>query len=333
MINPIAPLVGCLYLVTVLGFLKEKWSPWPFLFSIPLAFLPQELIFYYVACGIIFLFYLSIKIRRLSQDSVVRQRAKLMLLAIFVTALIAVLGHRGALLFLAALPVPAAIGYGLLHHNLFEVDEIIKQSILYSVTLLLITALYGLFLWFSNLYLEGLIFSQNRMVILFSAIFFLFYFKSLARPVKATIDHLFFRKKSDSPKVLAKIRDSLASIMDLDSLVTTIKGVILENLAVQNCELLLVEKLPADSALVKLARERKKIISNNELENNPRFFKVLAEMARLEAAFIEPIFFHEKMIGLLVVGKPQPGTSFTLSDIALLNFLANQAGVGIENAS
>jgi GAF domain-containing protein len=52
-----------------------------------------------------------------------------------------------------------------------------------------------------------------------------------------------------------------------------------------------------------------------------------------ESAIVaEPLLYHDRLVGVLLVGHAQPGRHFTPQDRELLAVLAAQAAVAIENA-
>lgn len=306
----------------------------------------------YVGLGIAYLIFHVYYTTYAGKDATMRQRAKLLLAGITISGIIAIFAYRMNLRELSTfstIAIPLAISYGALRLNLYEVDEIIKRSILYTLTLVVIAVIYGLFLWASNIYLEGLIFSQDKIIILAVIIFFLFYFNNLKRPVQATLDRTFYRKKANYQKAFEEIRDRLSVIMDIEMLALTVKDLIKKYLLVDTAEVLIANaghkdlesangetKLPQEAEIIKIARDKNRLVSNDEILNDPKLKAVktiaLGQMAKIESAFVLPFYYREKMMGIITLGRIQSGVSFNLKDLELLDFLANQTGIALENA-
>jgi len=132
-------------------------------------------------------------------------------------------------------------------------------------------------------------------------------------------------------------------------LTDTVKNIAREDFFVEDAEVLLKDpeqkdyhsynqsvKIPNQAEIIKLVQEKKQLISHDELLNDPQFQSIkissLAQMARIEAAFLQPIFYHDEMIAILCLGRLKSGVSLILKDITFLGFLANQTGVALENA-
>ncbi len=318
----------------------------------------QPLSYLFALLGIVHFVFETIKTRYKSQQALPRQRAKLLIaafiLTLFFLALAAIAYASNLipyypLLIIAAAFLPLAISYGVLHYNLFEADEIIKRSLLYILTMIIIASIYGLFLYLSDLYLEGLIFSQNQIFLLGVILFFLFYFKNIKRPIQATLDKIFYRKRGNIQVVFSQVRDKLSVIMDIELVINTVINILRTRLFVENANVFIYQekenlfqnydgtlKLKKDSELIKLTEEKKKLFSNDEIMHNPKLskskIKVMAQMAQIEAVFIIPFYFRKKMLGLISLGKSQAGESLNLMDIELLEIVANQTGVALENA-
>lgn len=318
----------------------------------------EPISYLFALLGISHFIFQTIKTRYRSQQALFRQRAKLLIasfiLSTFFIALagiayISQLFPYYPLLLIAAAFLPLAISYGVLHYNLFEADEIIKRSLFYILTMVVIASIYGLFLYLSNLYLEGLIFSQNQTFLLGIILFFLFYFKNIKRPIQATLDKIFYRKRGDFQAVSEKVREELSVIMDIELVINTVINILKTRLFVENANVFILQeksnifqnyegtlKLEKNSELIKLVEEKNKLFSTDEIMHNPKLskskIKVMAQMAQIEAVFVIPFFFRKKMIGLISLGKPQAGESLNLMDIALLEIVAKQTGVALENA-
>jgi sigma-B regulation protein RsbU (phosphoserine phosphatase) len=95
-------------------------------------------------------------------------------------------------------------------------------------------------------------------------------------------------------------------------------------------------KLPADDPLIQKIAERKKEVTIYDIERDP-FFEAdrkSCEQAieQLGATLIVPLIYEDRLTGLISLGRKKSGKFYRREDINLLNTLANQGAVAIENA-
>ncbi len=95
-------------------------------------------------------------------------------------------------------------------------------------------------------------------------------------------------------------------------------------------------ELSYDDPLVKKISERKKEVTIYDVQEDP-FYKdnreAYAEIfERLNATLIIPLIYEHKLIGLISLGRKKSGKFYRREDVNLLNILANQGAVAIENA-
>jgi len=60
--------------------------------------------------------------------------------------------------------------------------------------------------------------------------------------------------------------------------------------------------------------------------------KGITEKLRLKQFLVMPLRSHEKMLGIIIVGKQNTNISFTSNDLSLLNVIANQSAIALQNA-
>lgn len=94
--------------------------------------------------------------------------------------------------------------------------------------------------------------------------------------------------------------------------------------------------LPADLPFLMRVAEKRKIVSRYDLEEDP-FFEKEREAGRqvfdhLGATLLVPIVYENELKGIMGLGDKKSGKFYRIEDIKLLNTLANQGAVAIENA-
>jgi hypothetical protein len=118
--------------------------------------------------------------------------------------------------------LPLSIGLAILRSHLWDIDLLIRRTLVYSV----LTAILAL-VYFSSVVLLQSIFStaggqRSAAVIIFSTLAIAALFTPLHRRVQDSIDRRFYRKKYDAAQVLAAFSATLREEVDLEHLTNSI---------------------------------------------------------------------------------------------------------------
>ena len=94
--------------------------------------------------------------------------------------------------------------------------------------------------------------------------------------------------------------------------------------------------LQADEPFIKKIAEKKKEVTMYDVQADP-FFEDLRTSCKdtfdqLQATLIVPLIYEDRLTGLISLGDKKSGKFYRQEDINLLNTLANQGAVAIENA-
>jgi two-component system NtrC family sensor kinase len=248
-------------------------------------------------------------------------------------------------------------GVGLFRHDLLDMGILIKKSLIYSILMALLTCLYALIIIGVDIAFKGFDFTDS---ILFPILFFLLIAVILG-PIKSRIqtfvDRIFFKEKADYQKTIKNVSQMIVSILDLNEIGKRLTHTVVEALAVKNCIWFLKKTSASDycefsiqgeykkssssisigngSLLVRyLEKNRQPLIRQNLLDktNQPAAQKILSEMYGLEAEVILPTIFKNRLNGFVLLGEKLSGDLFSKEDLDLLETLASQTALAIENA-
>ena len=133
--------------------------------------------------------------------------------------LVADVGFMGDLSDVLALIVPAAITMSILRYHLWDIDVIIRRTLVYSIlTGLLAITYFGSILVLESVFRAITGQGQNSLVIVLSTLAIAALFVPLRSRVQAVIDRRFYRSKYDAARILAGFSATARDEVDLDML-------------------------------------------------------------------------------------------------------------------
>lgn len=189
-----------------------------------------------------------------------------------------------------------------------------------------------------------------------------FIFAPVLGVTRSLFNKLFTLQTYDASRILREYATSVSNILDLDKLATVSVGLIMEALEIRRGVLFLVEMeiseqgrlyrltgiqgagtatslegvLAEDSPIVGHFVNEREPVLQADVDFDPRFLSAALEerkwLAELGMAVYVPILAKGEWIGLLALG-PKPGNRrYTDEDLGLLNTIAGQTAVALENA-
>ena len=121
---------------------------------------------------------------------------------------------------------PIAIGVAVLRHHLWDIDLIIRRTLVYStLTVILSLVYFGSVTLLQNLFTTASR-QQSPTAVVLSTLVIAALFTPLRRGIQEWIDRRFYRKKYDAEQVLAGFSTVLREEVDLDNLTNSIQGVV-----------------------------------------------------------------------------------------------------------
>jgi signal transduction histidine kinase len=261
------------------------------------------------------------------------------------------------------LAVTIVIGYVVLTHNLPDSRLIMRRTLIYVITALLIVGFYLA----STIGVQPLFRAAPNYNPLVTgaaiAILLALIFTPLLGLVQRMVDKLLRIQTTDAGRTLHQYSESISNILDVQRLASVAVGLIIESMELQRGFLFLVDTETATGGrrVYRLRAARtdgeRQILPLLLDENNPiaqhlvREQKTLPQFDldllpkfrgmsplerewfdRLDTEVYAPIFANRRWIGMLALGAKLSGQRFSDADLVTVSALANQTAVALENA-
>lgn len=126
--------------------------------------------------------------------------------------------------------IPVAIANAILRFRLWEIDLIVRRTLIYAVLTGLLAATYfGMVVTLQTLF-GSLTGERSPVLIVVSTLVIAALFAPLRRRVQAVINRRFFRQRYDAEQILARFAGKARDEVELDSLTSEIVGIVEETM-------------------------------------------------------------------------------------------------------
>jgi branched-subunit amino acid ABC-type transport system permease component len=121
------------------------------------------------------------------------------------------------------------IGNAILRHRLYDIDIIIRRTLVYSILTGILAVIYFGGVIVVQQLLRPLTESSDLAIVV-STLLIAALFSPLRRRIQSTIDRRFFRRKYDAEQTLARFNQTLRDEVDIETLKAELVGVVQETM-------------------------------------------------------------------------------------------------------
>jgi hypothetical protein len=222
------------WLIIMLWILSNLWNP-----ASPLLQAVEVLVMVGSTLGIIIYRYMRVF------DAVQRQQTKWFVYAAAIAIPLAIIGVAipgllpadspyqllsETITLLSLAVIPLGVGIAILRYRLWDIDVIIKRTLVYSALTICLGLIYAGLVFGLDLLLRGFIDQSNAVVLVVSTLIIAAIFQPLRHSLQAIIDRRFYRRKYDAAKTLEAFSATLRNEVDLDRLHAHLVGVVQETM-------------------------------------------------------------------------------------------------------
>ena len=129
-----------------------------------------------------------------------------------------------------ATALPIATGIAILRYRLYEIDVIIRKTLIYAALAATLALLYLGGISLTTWVFRSVTGQSSALAVTLSTLAVAAAFQPLRTRIQRTVDHRFYRRKYDATRTLEAFNGRLREQIDLDALNTEVLGVVTETL-------------------------------------------------------------------------------------------------------
>ncbi len=248
------------------------------------------------------------------------------------------------------------IFYAILRFQLFDITVVIRKGLLYSIPTAILGTGYFLIVYFGVNLLHLVLGYQVFLLSLALATVTAIVVQPIWNRAQSWFDRWFFREKYDASLMIQRLSRTVASVLDLDSLMRMILDEITTTMHIERAALFLRReesgeyhlmaqrglggrlglKLRGDHPLVKWLVDNDRSLTRHQMDVIPQFKALWVQerqdLDRMDAEVSVPLSVRDELIGILVLGPKRSEIPYSQDEQQILTTLANQTAVAVQNA-
>lgn len=243
----------------------------------------------------------------------------------------------------------ASVAYSIAKHDLFDVDRFVRQAFAYGLLTVVVIGAYALVLLIPGRFAEenpglvGVLFVLALAIVL----------DPLRRGMQRLVDRAYYRERWDYRKTIGEQSQAMTTWLDMEAIVRHVMHIVTNEMHLESTTLCLFDEGEKaivwsrdvdgrltqfeSTALALLDEGDRALVRSKDTEDSFTQSEMSARAARAlidraDMGIVLPLTFQAREIGQLKLGRKLSGRPFTVEDRDLLQTLANQAALAIQNA-
>ncbi|MFH1236364.1 MAG: ATP-binding protein [Parcubacteria group bacterium] len=268
-------------------------------------------------------------------------------------------GPFGAIFFIAF------TAYAIVRHRLLDVRFVMRKAFL-QVALSMTILFFTLVIVFSAARILGIPITNLTLIYIgsFALVVGLFFLNPLNHFFERVANRYFFTSLYNYQTTLEDLARKLTSVIELTKVIDLIAETIMQTMGLDRAGVLLQSSkddvrryivakvigfneqngisLVRDNYLVQWLIEHRKLVIFDELEwlieevksaeERKDIMRLKTNMTKIEASLVLPMYSKDALIGMIILGNKITGDAYTSDDLRLLQAIADQASIAVENA-
>ena len=248
---------------------------------------------------------------------------------------------------------PLLATYAILKHKLLDIEVVIKKTLVFAGLFVATYAVFAFFAFLGQIFFERLV-TSNRWVSMLPSVFVVtFMLRPLENFLINVTNKYLFQKKYDYKELLKTFTSEVLTVLDLDKLVNLTIDKLADIIKLNSCAVLLfddekqqfrvvasnnikdssVTLAKPDSIVTFLEQTHGYLLRKELIEKKVFIPGTIQEIIdKLRSELIIPMVLHEKVIGVLSLGKKKSDEDYTQDDLDILLPLARTLAIARSNA-
>ena len=270
-----------------------------------------------------------------------------MFLSLLITNLVLVVVFNNAT-FVALLPLytlvfVGCISYSIARHQFLDINYFVARAVVYAIVIGLTALIFPVAVYLlSQIFLETHFTNQELTVLIVIVVFISLSFQAVRHVIESFTDRIFFQGRYNTNEVLNTLSHVMASTLRLEDVTHGVLDVLLRQLRISRGAIIVTKDdlvvdvlsegytpfptlVEADIKRMIITRD---LLNIDELEDE----NIKNILRSLEASVVVHLRTEGTQIGLLVLGAKLSGDIYSRQDLALLDILAPEAAVAVQNA-
>ena len=214
--------------------------------------------------------------------------------------------------------------YAVIKHRLMDIKALVLRSVTYSLTVGIIVGAYVLIAYSITAQYQDI-----NLINVITLIALLAMYNPLRRFIEKHTDKLFFKGRYNFQELVSKINDIITrNSRDVASLTKEISDVLLSDMKASTVAFHLVDKNKENNT-IKLVKNKNGALVADELEDDS---KDKTALSRIGAEVLLCVRTEERCEAILALGPKKSGDMYSATDLKLLELVAPQIAIALENA-